>query len=675
MNRTLHYLMIAALACSFASACIFAVDTDMQGEDPDAGSPDAEHLDAADTDDAQDTQIPDADVTEDADTEQPTPDADADADADVPVDYWVTITGPGDALTIFTEDTGEFVEFDLECGPDDCDDMLECRFGDDDDPGEFAACTSPFEVHIDDIGEGPNVAEVRLVDGDQSLLDDDTHSILIFYNLQAQIEELDSSEPIEFSHPRVGDYTVSCSHPYCETSCQWSDGDSPQSDCSPDETYFLAVPDDTDEVVDLEFEACSTTDFGGDIEHCVTESYTFQYVDPVWRAVDTDRLQSCALLDDDSLWCWGNGELHPLGFGPGNSEIQPYPRHITFADGSVAHWRKVAAGDVHTCAITTDGDLYCWGNNISRAVDPADSGGLYHEPTLLDDEHTWESVAAGAGFGCALNDNGEIYCWGTDFYGNLGVDSPDLDGLNKVELPDESEPDVDPVAWTALDAGIGHVCALAENDAGGSSYGDTVAYCWGKGEDRQLGDGIANPNRSTPHLTSPAIGESADEVIALTTGDRHSCYIATTDGDDAAFCWGKHNDGRLGLDDPGTEPAYPLLVHDSSGTTAISAGGKHTCSLDGSSLAFCWGSNASGQLGTDDAASYHDEPTVVDFTEFTSNNFHPLDAISAGTNHTCAIDNGGEALYCWGLGEDGALGTGDTDDALAPALIYWPHAR
>jgi len=198
-----------------------------------------------------------------------------------------------------------------------------------------------------------------------------------------------------------------------------------------------------------------------------------------------------------------------------------------------------------------------------------------------------------------------------------------------------------PAKFQAVSAGGIHSCGIVT---------DGAAYCWGRNEEGQLGDG----SRRSRVYPVPVVGTVRYQ--ALSPGAGHTCGIATTG---AAYCWGLNFNGQLG-DGTNADRSTPAPVDGGNSWIALSAGGAYTCGIATDSLAYCWGWNAVGQLGdgTDiDRAS----PTAV-------SGGLKFQAISTNAYHTCGLTVGGD-VYCWGSNEYGELGTGNTDDSLVPVLV------
>ena len=212
-----------------------------------------------------------------------------------------------------------------------------------------------------------------------------------------------------------------------------------------------------------------------------------------------------------------------------------------------------------------------------------------------------------------------------------------------------------------LDLGAAHGCALQK---------DRVVRCWGKGSSGRLGGGHLD-DRLSAAGSGEATELSLGQATAITAGDAHTCVLLNTG---TVRCWGQGGGGQLGSgtrDNRGDGAADPLSGTDDPSTvplggaaTAITAGGEFTCALMSDGAVRCWGDGrygAVGARGTDGRLDgLADGPTDDASTVPLGT---PATAISAGTQHVCALLVGG-AVRCWGAGGGGRLGSGKTDDRL-----------
>lgn len=193
------------------------------------------------------------------------------------------------------------------------------------------------------------------------------------------------------------------------------------------------------------------------------------------------------------------------------------------------------------------------------------------------------------------------------------------------------------------------VAAAADYACAVDSLGQ--AWCWGAGSLGQLGNGDTLDSRVPLRVTG---GHVADQISA---GDFHACLL-TPVGE--AWCWGTNFTGVIGTGGiTGREPV-PLRVAGGHRFSSLSAGGSHSCALDGAGAAWCWGQGNNGRLGTGDSADVYQPAAVVTDQRFV--------AITAGSAHSCGLNAQGEA-FCWGSNFRGQLGSGDTLDALTPVPV------
>lgn len=295
----------------------------------------------------------------------------------------------------------------------------------------------------------------------------------------------------------------------------------------------------------------------------------------------------------------------------------------------------VSAGYIHTCALTAAGGVMCWGDNtygqlgdgttLSRST-PVDVSGLTSGVS---------AVSAGSSHTCALMSSGNVMCWGSNAYGQLG-DKTNTDHSTPVQVTNLSDD------FIAVVSGFFHTCALTT--AGG-------VMCWGENAAGQLGDGT-----STARNTPVAVSELSSGVTAITAGGWHTCALITSG---EVKCWGNNSDGQLG-NGTTTYSTKPVNVLDlPGGISAISSGGFHTCALTASDGVMCWGSNEYGQLG--DGSTYYYKTSPVDVSGLTSG----VRAVSAGISHTCALTTSG-GVKCWGYNYSGQLGDGSRTDHSTP---------
>ena len=223
----------------------------------------------------------------------------------------------------------------------------------------------------------------------------------------------------------------------------------------------------------------------------------------------------------------------------------------------------MSAGEEHTCAILDNGDLKCWGrDNYGQLGDGGtntDTNAPSSTAINLGTGRTAVAVSAGESHTCAILDNGDVKCWGSDQFGQLGDG-----GINtNTNAPSSTAVDLGTGRTAvAVSAGLGHVCAILDN-------GD--AKCWGRDFFGQLGDGGSNTNTNAPSSTAINLG-TGRTAVAVSAGQAHTCVILDN-GD--LKCWGYDNYGQLGDGGSNTDQASPVAVSGSNtwdSSTGLSSG-------------------------------------------------------------------------------------------------------
>lgn len=306
-------------------------------------------------------------------------------------------------------------------------------------------------------------------------------------------------------------------------------------------------------------------------------------------AVSVGFNHSCAVTHDGRVWCWGLNDQGQLGHDPatdamcGGVRCAPTPTVVPNLSGVA---EVVVTGD-HTCARTIAGAVRCWGNNREGTLGNGTFGGWTATPANAVGLSTGVTRLAGAGYGhttCAIKD-GEVYCWGIHYAeGNLGFPQGGTVCSSTGCAPT-------PTRIAGLTGAID--LAIGERVGCVSITGGTVR-CWGSNLFGQLGRGVSEPSgyqhREVPGLT---------QVVELSGSMVVTC-ARTQAG--AVFCWGAASVGGIG--DGNASGATCTLAPCRPAPTAVTMPrpasalgvGSSSFALDGGG-AFGWGSNGLGQLG------------------------------------------------------------------------------
>ena len=341
---------------------------------------------------------------------------------------------------------------------------------------------------------------------------------------------------------------------------------------------------------------------------------------------------SCALTTAGEVKCWGLNQRGQLGDGTLTERNTP----VTVL-GLPSGVKVIATGPSsdHTCAVMNSGDAFCWGDNGDGQLG---DGSMVQRtsPVAVANLTGASSMALGANFSCALTGGGGVKCWGRNGQYQLGNGSSSS-STAPVNVSGLSS------GVTSLTAGANHACAV---DSGGA------AKCWGYNAYNQLGDGTASP-RSVPTSVS---GLSSD-VVSVSAGSYHSCAVTVAGG---AKCWGYNGSGQLG-DSTNSQRVSPVDVAGlTTGVLSVTAGSQHSCAVLSDRSMKCWGYNQFGQLG-DGTSIGRNSPVSVQ-------GLSSVSMVAGGSGHTCAVTTSGVAK-CWGSNSSGRLGDGTGISRQTPVNV------
>jgi alpha-tubulin suppressor-like RCC1 family protein len=266
-------------------------------------------------------------------------------------------------------------------------------------------------------------------------------------------------------------------------------------------------------------------------------------------AISAGYEHTCAILNDGTVRCWGNGLNGQLGYGrtgnvgdgcgqppsntpsagppcpvaPGEPPKTPDPGVASVGPVDLGGHTAVAvsAGRLHTCVIRNDGNVVCWGyggdgrlgygNSVSVGDGGSDPSVASAGPVDLGG-HTAVAISAGDTHTCAILEDGTVRCWGYGANGQLGYGNTSNvgDGIGSDGSPDPSVASAGPVdlgghTAVAISAGATHTCAMLD---------DGSVRCWGQGAFGQLGycniSNVGDTPADTPGSAGPVNLVSGD---------------------------------------------------------------------------------------------------------------------------------------------------------------------
>ncbi len=328
------------------------------------------------------------------------------------------------------------------------------------------------------------------------------------------------------------------------------------------------------------------------------------------RQMSGGRDSFCALTIARQLYCWGR----VIGQSAAISPSAQFEAIVTGSSSQQILPNLIAVGETHICLADFAGLTFCTGVNFhgqlgdgSPAPFITPSVGTYL--FVLPPPVAWSNIAAGQSHNCGLprfnaaDPNSQTpLCWGSNSNGQLGIGGTvygDFNAPQMITLP----AGVTGFDSTSITAGTDHSCGIAAAPA--LMVGQ--AFCWGGNGFGQLGSGVAGQGirDSVPTAVAAPAGVTFAKIYA---GENHTCGLTPTG---QAYCWGRDDYGQLGDGNRtpfNTGNATPVAVGGGLIFRSLSVGELYTCGVaqmlgtpTGPSSAagtiFCWGDNSFGQLG------------------------------------------------------------------------------
>ncbi|MET0791393.1 MAG: hypothetical protein ABW061_07715 [Polyangiaceae bacterium] len=399
------------------------------------------------------------------------------------------------------------------------------------------------------------------------------------------------------------------------------------------------------------------------------------------KFIAAGHAHACAILDDGSSKCWGLNGYGQLGQGDARgrgalpSDMGDALLPIDLGAGHSA--KSISVGPNQTCALLENKALKCWGHNGFGNLGLGDTNHRGDAPGEMGDalpavdlgrQRSARSVAVGGGFVCAVLDDSKVKCWGNNAYGTLGLGDRELRGDAPGEMGD-ALPTVDlgSRCTTVRRVTATFLNACAELD-------DGKLKCWGSSASGMLGIGQSNLRGDQAadmgdHLPGFDLGSCSIKAFAGGFGYHYGCALLSNG---SVKCWGANSFGQLGIDrsshagdEPGDMGSAVSALSLGTGRTvaSVAPGYYHSCALLDTGDVKCWGANFTGSLGQGDTMRRDGRPSYM------GNHLPKVDlgsgrtatVLVTGADHSCVILDDG-SVKCWGDNSKGELGLGDTND-------------
>ena len=349
------------------------------------------------------------------------------------------------------------------------------------------------------------------------------------------------------------------------------------------------------------------------------------------KSIATGEEHSCAITLEGNVYCWGSNAQGQLGNGSTTNSV--YPVAVESTDNT--KFTNIVAARYHTLAIDESGQVWGWGSNSGGQLGIGTSTNS-SVPVKVQglDGVSIEKISTGIAHSLALDVNGQIWAWGNNSSGRLG-DGTETDRLTPVQVAGPQN-----VVFSDVSAGVFHSLALDT---------DGQAWAWGNNTYGKLGDGTT-VNRLEP---TAAIMPTDVTYTNISGGSDHSVALSQSDG---VWAWGSNELAQLGSGSL-ISSASPVQVDFPAGSQVkdITVGHYHNLAITSEDELWGWGSSSSGRLGAGFTTATVETPTALETPADTD--FY---LISANRNHSISISLGSSIPFTWGRNDEGQLGNGTT---------------
>ncbi|MEP6651915.1 MAG: Ig-like domain-containing protein [Myxococcales bacterium] len=370
------------------------------------------------------------------------------------------------------------------------------------------------------------------------------------------------------------------------------------------------------------------------------------------QIISVGPTHTLAIQTNGSLWAWGKNDRGQLGDETTTDRRTP----VMIAAGPPGfRWVSVAAGNKFSLGLTSDGWLWGWGDQTSAQIGNGISSTPQLTPIALEQAGNWQSVRAGDQYGMATTLSGELFAWGYNGSGQLGVGDDIIHPYPTREVSGLGTSGTPP--WAHFDAGTQHVLGFAM---------DQTAYPWGANTWGALGLGDTI-NRYWPQWLGYVPSSQASHWYRFSAGTDFSLALVDIG---KIWSWGRNNYGQIAAPSSTPFSDHPIQVISSTRPwESISAGKRHGMAVRQDGTLWTWGSNSNGQLGTSAAVGSSFAPVTQESTRATN-------WVSAfGRQDTSIGVKADGAVWVWGNNTSGQLGLGDTTSRSAPTAMNWTISR
>mmetsp|Transcript_5439 Transcript_5439/g.13423 ORF Transcript_5439/g.13423 Transcript_5439/m.13423 type:complete len:983 (-) Transcript_5439:1142-4090(-) len=373
-----------------------------------------------------------------------------------------------------------------------------------------------------------------------------------------------------------------------------------------------------------------------------------------WASLAAAGSNTCGVRPDGDIHCWGDNSKGQLGTGSaGTAQYGPGAKVKDLPSGVP---KSFAVGDSHSCMVTQAGELHCWGSNAYGQLGQGLSGTdlPFSASALLVSNigGAVAQVAVGTTHTCVLIEGGAVKCWGAHDSGQLGTGqlAPTGTSIIVTAPPADgimvSDGTIIPMVAKSLTCANQQCCVILTSDR---------FACWGNNVKAQLGSGSSSPQKQAQPIVATAAATLSVAKIALRY--QTTCVLLT---DGTVKCVGQSLFYQTGVAQTGTVLQWNTVTLPAGRTaTDIYMGNFHSCAILDDGTQACWGQTDTGVLGIDGiscTATTSKVAVAQPTTPLTALGMGKVLAGAAGASHSCVLLETGKAIYCTGKNSVGQVG-------------------
>jgi len=317
-----------------------------------------------------------------------------------------------------------------------------------------------------------------------------------------------------------------------------------------------------------------------------------------------------------TLLAWGRNHNEDLGFNTFQDSVTT-PTQV----GTDTDWKSIVDGNDHGLGIKDDGSLYAWGRNTYGEMGTATT--VLSAPARIGTDTNWDSLSAYNYVTMGLKGDGTIWMWGKNDYGHLG--SGILASSTPMMIGTETD-------WNQI--AVGYFAAFALKN-------DGTLWAWGSDTYSLLGQGVAMPVTHEPIM----VGSDTD-WDQVSAGYN---YVLGLKSDGTLWGWGYNRQSQLGMIGSNFY-SVPTQIGSDSDWSKVSAGYQHALAVKSDNTIWGWGVNSYSQAGTS-ATGNVSVPTMIgtgtDWWDVAAKNDHSIGLKADGT------------VWAWGRNNEGQLANGE----------------